>query len=171
MSLSLNCKINTFSKFDRKNYFYPDLPKGYQISQFDKPLAENGFLEIKLENGEKKKIGITRLHLEEDAGKLTHTAGGTLVDFNRSGCPLMEIVSEPDIRSAAEAVLYAKEMQKIARVVDASTADMEKGMMRFDINISVRKKGRKSLVPRWKLKILTLLNFWKRPLNLKKKDR
>jgi aspartyl-tRNA(Asn)/glutamyl-tRNA(Gln) amidotransferase subunit B len=140
--LALNCNIPRFSKFDRKNYFYPDSPKGFQISQYDKPVAENGQIIIETSEGEKT-IGITRLHLEDDAGKLTHTAAGTLCDFNRAGTPLMEIVSEPDIRSIEEASAYAREIQKIMRYVNSSDADMEKGMMRFDLNISLRPQGTK----------------------------
>ncbi|HPH17925.1 MAG TPA: Asp-tRNA(Asn)/Glu-tRNA(Gln) amidotransferase GatCAB subunit B, partial [Haliscomenobacter sp.] len=125
-SLALNCNVQNFSKFDRKNYFYPDLPKGFQISQFDKPIALNGYVDV--ENGlVNKRIRVTRLHLEDDAGKLTHVREGTLVDFNRSGAPLAEIVSEPDMSSANEASLYAREIQKILRYVGASEADMEKG--------------------------------------------
>lgn len=142
-ALALGCEIPEFSKMDRKSYFYPDLPKGFQISQYDLPVSQKGKLTITLSDGTSKEIGITRLHLEDDAGKLTHTAGGTLVDFNRSGTPLMEIVSEPDIRSTEEASLYARQLQKIMRYVGASDADMEKGMMRFDINISMRPKGQK----------------------------
>lgn len=152
-AMALNCKINTYSHFDRKNYFYPDLPKGYQISQFEFPLSEHGYIEIDLQ-GEKKRIGITRLHLEEDAGKLTHFQGGTLIDFNRAGVGLMEIVSEPDLRSAEEAVLYAKSIQKILRYMDASDADMEKGMMRFDASVSLRPKGEDKLYPRAEIKNL-----------------
>jgi aspartyl-tRNA(Asn)/glutamyl-tRNA(Gln) amidotransferase subunit B len=152
-AMALNCKINTYSHFDRKNYFYPDLPKGYQISQFEFPISEHGFVEI--EAGEKKKrIGITRLHLEEDAGKLTHFQGGTLIDFNRAGVGLMEIVSDPDLRSAEEAVLYAKCVQKILRYMEASDADMEKGMMRFDASVSLRPKGEEKLYPRAEIKNL-----------------
>lgn len=144
-ALALKCSISSPCHFDRKNYFYPDLPKGYQISQYDRPLAQNGFLEIRLKNGESKKIGITRLHLEEDTGKLTHLSDGTLIDYNRSGVPLLEIVSEPDLRSAEEASLYAQELQRMVRVVDASCADMEKGGLRFDINVSLRPRGDKAL--------------------------
>jgi aspartyl-tRNA(Asn)/glutamyl-tRNA(Gln) amidotransferase subunit B len=153
-ALALNCEIPEYCKFDRKNYFYPDLPKGYQISQFDKPLSVKGHIEIELEEGKKKKINITRLHLEDDAGKLTHVPGGTLCDYNRTGEPLMEIVSEPDIRSAEEAVLYAKEIQNILRFCGASDADMEKGMMRFDASVSIRKKGEKKLNHRSEIKNL-----------------
>lgn len=152
-AMALNCTINKYSHFDRKNYFYPDLPKGYQISQFEFPISENGFLEIQTSKGVKK-IGITRLHLEEDAGKLTHFQGGTLIDFNRAGVGLMEIVSEPDIRSAEEAVLYAKSIQQILRYTDSSDADMEKGMMRFDASISLRPLGDTTLYPRAEIKNL-----------------
>lgn len=152
-AMALNCTINKYSHFDRKNYFYPDLPKGYQISQFEFPISENGFLEIEPSTG-KKRIGITRLHLEEDAGKLTHFQGGTLIDYNRAGVGLMEIVSEPDIRSAEEAVLYAKSIQQILRYTDSSDADMEKGMMRFDASISLRPVGDTKLYHRAEIKNL-----------------
>lgn len=141
-ALSLHCEIQEFSKFDRKNYFYPDLPKGFQISQYDKPISKNGYVDIEV-NGQKKRIRINRLHLEDDAGKLIHAAGGTLCDYNRSGSPLMEIVSEPDLNSPEEASFYAEEVRRILRYIGASECDMEKGMMRFDINVSVRKKGDK----------------------------
>lgn len=150
---ALGCTIKPFSKFDRKNYFYPDLPTGYQISQFDQPISEHGQVEIELES-EKKVIGITRVHLENDAGKLTHTASGTLCDYNRAGTPLIEIVTEPDLRSPEEAQTLAKEIQKILRTVGASTADMEKGMMRFDASISMRPRGDKKLYPRTEIKNL-----------------
>ncbi|PIR54805.1 Asp-tRNA(Asn)/Glu-tRNA(Gln) amidotransferase GatCAB subunit B [Candidatus Peregrinibacteria bacterium CG10_big_fil_rev_8_21_14_0_10_36_19] len=152
-SLALNCNIPEFCKFDRKNYFYPDSPKGFQISQFDEPLAEKGFVDIEV-NGYTKKIGITRLHLEDDAGKLTHVRDGSLVDFNRAGTPLMEIVSDPDMRSAAEAAAYAREVQKILRYVGSSDADMEKGMMRFDASVSMRPVGDDKLYPRAEIKNL-----------------
>jgi aspartyl-tRNA(Asn)/glutamyl-tRNA(Gln) amidotransferase subunit B len=152
-AMALNCKVNNYSHFDRKNYFYPDLPKGYQISQFEFPLSEHGFVEINNENG-KKRIGITRLHLEEDAGKLTHFQGGTLIDFNRAGVGLMEIVSDPDLRSAEEAVAYARNIQKVLRYMEASDADMEKGMMRFDASVSLRPKGEEKLYPRAEIKNL-----------------
>jgi len=152
-SLALNCEVQEFSRFDRKNYFYPDSPRGFQISQFDQPISQNGWIEI-LVNGNSRKIRITRLHLEDDAGKLTHVSGGTLVDFNRAGTPLMEIVSEPDLRSSEEASVYAKEVQKILRYVGASEADMEKGMMRFDASVSIREKGSDKLNARSEIKNL-----------------
>ncbi len=152
-ALALNCEVPSFSKFDRKNYFYPDLPKGFQISQFDQPLAINGWVEI--DNlDKKKKIRITRLHLEDDAGKLTHVPNGTLCDYNRSGVPLMEIVSEPDLRSAEEAGAYARAMQTILRYTGASEADMEKGMMRFDASVSIRPVGDQKLYARAEIKNL-----------------
>jgi aspartyl-tRNA(Asn)/glutamyl-tRNA(Gln) amidotransferase subunit B len=144
-ALALGCEVPEFSKLDRKSYFYPDLPKGFQISQYDLPLSVKGKLTITLPDGTKKDIGITRLHIEDDAGKLTHTDSSTLVDFNRSGTPLMEVVSEPEIGSVEEASAYARQLQKIMRYVDASDADMEKGQMRFDINVSIRPKGEKKL--------------------------
>lgn len=153
-SMALNCSVAKKSKFDRKNYFYPDLPKGYQISQFDEPVATGGWLEIESSQGEKRKIGITRLHLEDDAGKLTHIEGGTLCDYNRSGIPLMEIVSDPDMRSSAEAEVYAKRLQTLLRYVGASGADMEKGMMRFDASVSIRLRGDNKLYPRAEIKNL-----------------
>jgi len=148
-ALALNCEIQLHSKFDRKNYFYPDNPKGFQISQYDEPVSKNGFIEV---GG--VRVGITRLHLEDDAGKLTHVRDGSLVDFNRAGTPLMEIVSEPDMHNAQEASAYAREIQKIVRYVGSSDADMEKGMMRFDASVSIRPKGEKKLYPRAEIKNL-----------------
>lgn len=141
--LALNCTIPNFCKFDRKHYFYPDLPKGFQITQYDEPIAIEGYMEVEA-SGEKKRIGIERLHIEEDAGKLVHTGLGTMVDYNRAGTPLMEIVSRPDIRSKEEASEYAKSIQQIMRFIGVSDADMEKGMMRFDLNISLRPVGTES---------------------------
>lgn len=153
-AIALGCNIPEYCKFDRKNYFYPDLPKGYQISQFDKPLSEKGSIEVTLESGRKKTVKITRLHLEDDAGKLTHVPGGSLVDYNRSGTPLMEIVSDPDMHSSDEAVAYAKEIQNILRFCGSSDADMEKGMMRFDASVSIRPKGEDKLYNRAEIKNL-----------------
>jgi len=150
---ALGGTIQPFSKFDRKNYFYPDLPTGYQISQFDQPISEGGAVEVEFEKGNKK-FGITRVHLENDAGKLTHTSNATLCDYNRAGTPLIEIVTEPDLRSPEEAQAFAKEVQKILRTVGASTADMEKGMMRFDASISMRPMGEDKLYPRTEIKNL-----------------
>ncbi len=141
-AMALNCRINETSIFARKNYFYPDLPKGYQISQYDKPLAEHGAIEIKI-NGGRKKIGITRLHLEEDAGKSLHegfanSSETTAVDLNRSGVPLIEIVSEPDITSPDEAYEYLTRLKEIILYTGVSDCNMEEGSLRCDGNISVR---------------------------------
>jgi aspartyl-tRNA(Asn)/glutamyl-tRNA(Gln) amidotransferase subunit B len=145
-ALALNCEIPPFSKFDRKNYFYPDLPKGYQISQYDLPLSRNGFLEFEV-NGEVKRCGITRVHLEEDTGKLLHEgaiheAQSSLVNFNRSGVPLMEIVSEPDLRSADDAREYVMRLRAILQYVGVNNGDMESGQLRCDANVSLRPAGR-----------------------------
>jgi aspartyl-tRNA(Asn)/glutamyl-tRNA(Gln) amidotransferase subunit B len=147
--LALNCEIAHYSKFDRKQYFYPDLDKAYQISQFDLPVCGKGWLDIKLEDGQIKRIGITRIHIEEDAGKLLHTASGgqisaaesSLVDYNRAGVPLIEIVSEPDIRSPEEAVAYLDALKEILRYLGVSDCNMEEGSLRCDANVSVMKKG------------------------------
>lgn len=152
-ALALHCEIPEFSKFDRKNYFYPDLPKGFQISQYDQPVSKKGWLQIDV-GGEMKKINITRLHLEDDAGKLSHIEDGTLCDYNRSGIALMEIVSEPELRSSAEAGAYARAMQTILRYVGSSDADMEKGKMRFDASVSLRLRGENKLNPRAEIKNL-----------------
>lgn len=134
--LALNCQIASHSKFDRKNYFYPDLPKGYQISQYDRPLCYGGYVEIN-----QQRTGITRVHLEEDTGKLIHPAGQdySLIDYNRSGVPLMEMVTQPDIHSAAQAKEFAQELQRIFRTLNISDADMEKSQMRCEVNISLSK--------------------------------
>lgn len=146
--LALNCKINTNSHMDRKNYVYPDLPKAYQISQFDEPLCEEGY--IILDSG--KKIGITRIHIEEDAGKLVHENGRTFIDYNRGGIPLIEIVSEPDISSPEEAREYAQKLQIIMRYAGISDCKMQEGSMRCDINLSLREKGQKELGTRTETK-------------------
>lgn len=139
--LALNCSISMDSKNDRKNYFYPDLPKSYQISQFDKPLCNNGYIEIEDDNGNPKKIRILRIHIEEDSGKLNHNefVGGALVDLNRAGVPLIEIVSEPDIRSSGEADRYLKKLKSILQYIEVSDCKMEEGSYRADVNVSVHK--------------------------------
>lgn len=149
MGLALNCTIDEWSQFDRKHYFYPDLPKGYQISQLDHPIAKEGYIEITKADGTKKKILIQRAHLEEDAGKNIHPEGlaYSLVDYNRAGTPLLEIVTHPCIESAEEARKYLEELQRIARYVGASDADMEKGSMRCEPSISVRMPGEEGLPP------------------------
>lgn len=142
VGLVLNCTINHFNQFARKNYFYPDLTKGYQISQHEEPIATNGWLDVILPSGATKRIGIRRVHMEEDPGKLTHAEnGGSLVDYNRSGVPLLEIVSEPDIRSAEEATAYATQLRQILRYLDINSGDLEKGVMRVEPNISLRPVG------------------------------
>lgn len=142
MGLATNCKINEKSIFARKNYFYPDLPKNYQISQYEEPICEHGFLMIEKNDGSKKKIGITRIHMEEDAGKSIHDFGDeTMIDLNRTGTPLMEIVSEPDLRSAEEAYLYLNKMRQILTYLDICDGNMEEGSLRCDANISIRLKG------------------------------
>ncbi|WP_168119905.1 Asp-tRNA(Asn)/Glu-tRNA(Gln) amidotransferase subunit GatB [Paenibacillus sp. HB172176] len=152
-AMALNCRIADISKFDRKNYFYPDSPKAYQISQFDQPIGEHGWLDIEV-NGETKRIGITRLHLEEDAGKLTHVDGGyaSLVDFNRVGTPLVEIVSEPDIRTPEEAKAYLEKLRAIMLYCEVSDVKMEEGSLRCDANISLRPWGQKEFGTRAELK-------------------
>src|SRR3954464_3715525 len=144
-AIALHCKINPFSRFARKNYFYPDLPKGYQISQYDQPLAEHGYVDV-IVGSEKKRIGVTRVHMEDDAGKSIHDGlkdsdRYTYVDLNRSGTPLIEIVSEPDIRSSDEAYAYLTELKQMMQFVAVSDCDMEKGQLRCDANVSVRLKG------------------------------
>jgi aspartyl-tRNA(Asn)/glutamyl-tRNA(Gln) amidotransferase subunit B len=151
--LALNCAINRKVKFDRKNYFYPDCPKAYQISQFDYPINKDGFIMIPVEGG-KKKIGITRAHLEEDAGKLLHEADCSLVDYNRAGTPLLEIVSEPDLRSPQEAYDYLQTLKLIISYLDVSDCDMEKGSLRCDANVSIRPDGQRELGTKTELKNL-----------------
>src|SRR3989344_5126154 len=157
VGLALNCQVAEYSKFDRKNYFYPDLPKGYQISQFDMPINGRGQMELTV-NGQTRTIGIPRAHLEEDAGKLMHGKGFSLVDYNRAGTPLLEIVSEPDIRSSEEAKQYLQELQNIMRYLGVSDADMEKGHLRCDANISLRKVG-ESKLPAYKVEVKNMNSF------------
>ena len=151
--LATNCEISRNSKNDRKNYFYPDLPKAYQISQYDKPLCEHGYVEIDTKEG-KKKIRLTRIHIEEDAGKLNHDefAGGSLVDLNRAGVPLIEIVSEPDLRSSEEAEEYLRKLKSILEYIEVSDCKMQEGSYRADVNVSVRKKGDTKLGTRTEMK-------------------
>ncbi len=156
---AVNATVHKKSIFNRKNYFYPDLPKGYQISQFEIPIVENGELYIDFEDGSTKRIGITRAHLEEDAGKNIHHGDESHVDLNRAGTPLLEIVSEPDIRSAQEAILYLKKLHAIVRYLDISDANMQEGSFRCDVNISVRPKGDEKLYTRVEVKNMNSFRF------------
>ncbi len=166
VGLALNCRINPFIKFDRKNYFYPDLPKDYQISQFALPLAQDGHLDIVVD-GKEKRVGITRAHLEEDAGKLVHDAPGncSLVDYNRTGTPLIEIVSEPDMRSAEEAHAYLTALKLTLSYLGVSDCDMEKGSLRCDANVSIRPVGQKEFGTRAELKNLNSFSAVKRAID------
>ncbi|WP_141430390.1 Asp-tRNA(Asn)/Glu-tRNA(Gln) amidotransferase subunit GatB [Bacillus sp. 03113] len=157
-AMALNCQIPTETKFDRKNYFYPDNPKAYQISQFDKPIGEHGWIDIEVD-GYKKRIGITRVHLEEDAGKLNHGYGYSLVDYNRQGTPLIEIVSEPDLRTANEAYAYLEKLKSIIQYTGVSDCKMEEGSLRCDANISIRPVGQKEFGTKTELKNLNSFNF------------
>ena len=152
-ALALNCTIQPVNVFSRKSYFYPDLPKGYQISQYDLPLSRDGYLEIETGAGVKR-IGITRVHLEEDTGKLYHMAGGALVDYNRAGVPLLEIVSEPDLRTIEEIKAYATALRDILIYLGVNSGDMEKGVMRFEANVSIRPEGSDALSTRTEIKNL-----------------
>lgn len=149
VGLATNCQINQYSKFDRKNYFYPDNPQNYQISQLYLPICHDGGVEIETESGGKKTIGIHEIHMEEDAGKLVHDdwEGVSLVDYNRSGVPLIEIVSEPDMRSAEEVIAYLEKLRMTIQYLGASDCKMQEGSMRADVNLSVRERAPKSLVP------------------------
>jgi len=154
VALALGCEIQPHNIFARKNYFYPDLPKGYQISQYELPIGRHGHLDVALPGGQTKRIGIRRVHMEEDTGKLTHQGGGSLVDYNRSGVPLLEIVSEPDIRSGEEARAYATRIRQILRYLDVNSGDMEKGVLRIEPNISIRPRGSDAYGTRIELKNL-----------------
>ena len=158
LGLALNCDVKTHSVFSRKNYFYPDLPKGYQISQFDEPICENGEIEIFVD-GEHKKIGITRAHLEEDAGKSTHHGDHTLINLNRAGVPLIEIVSEPDIKTPAEAAEYARSIRRILRYLEVCDGNLEEGSMRCDCNISIMPKGSKEFGTKVEIKNVNSFRF------------
>ncbi|UOQ48963.1 Asp-tRNA(Asn)/Glu-tRNA(Gln) amidotransferase subunit GatB [Gracilibacillus caseinilyticus] len=168
-SMAINCDIATNTKFDRKNYFYPDNPKAYQISQFDQPIGENGWIDIEV-NGEKKRIGITRLHLEEDAGKLTHGEDGySTVDYNRQGTPLVEIVSEPDIRTPEEAYAYLEKLKNIIQYTGVSDCKMEEGSLRCDANISIRPVGQEEFGTKTELKNLNSFSFVQKGLEFEEK--
>ncbi|MDA3897453.1 MAG: Asp-tRNA(Asn)/Glu-tRNA(Gln) amidotransferase subunit GatB, partial [Desulfobacteraceae bacterium] len=161
MALATNCTITRENRFARKNYFYPDLPKGYQISQYEFPIAEHGHINITLESGEQKRIGITRIHMEEDAGKLIHDPGrpASKVDYNRTGTPLIEIVSEPDLRSAEEAGAYLRQIRSILRYLGISDGNMEEGSFRCDANVSIRPKGTEPFGTRAELKNLNSFKY------------
>ena len=162
IGLSLNCRINKLTKFSRKHYFYPDLPKGYQISQFDDPLCEDGFMRI----SDEKKISIVRAHLEEDAGKTIHTIeGDALIDYNRSGAPLLEIVTGPDMDSSSEAITYLNSLKETIIALNASDCDMEKGNLRVDLNISVMKEGDGKLGTRREVKNLNSFRNVEKAIN------
>ena len=167
--LGLNCTINPESQWSRKNYFYPDLPKGYQISQYDRPLAEHGFIEIHV-NGERKKIGVQRIHMEEDAGKSLHegfpdSARNTYLDYNRSGVPLVEIVTRPDIRSSEEAYDYLTRLKEILEYLDVCDGNMEEGSLRCDANVSIRLKGAEKFGTRTELKNINSFRFVRKAID------
>lgn len=162
-AIALNCEVAEVTKFDRKNYFYPDNPKAYQISQFDQPIGEHGWIEIEV-GGKKKKIGITRIHMEEDAGKLTHKGNYSLCDYNRQGTPLVEIVSEPDITSPEEAYAYLEKLKSIIQYTGVSDCKMEEGSLRCDANISLKPVGQKEFGTKTELKNLNSFNFVRKGL-------
>ncbi len=164
--LAMNCEISRYSRFARKNYFYPDLPKGYQISQYELPICEHGWVEIAAEEGGTKRVGITRIHMEEDAGKNIHEENSpySLVDLNRTGVPLMEIVSEPDIRSPGEAVEYMKKLRAILRYLGVCDGNMEQGSLRCDANVSVREAGSAGLGVKVEVKNINSFKFVERAL-------
>src|SRR5216683_3319369 len=158
--LATHCEIAPYSIFDRKSYFYPDLPKGYQISQYETPICKSGYIDLPADgDAEPRRIRLTRIHIEEDAGKNIHAAGASLIDFNRSGVPLIEIVSEPDLRSSADAGAYLRQLRAILRYVDASDGKMEEGSFRCDCNVSVRKKGATEFGTRTEIKNLNSFRF------------
>ncbi len=169
VGLALNCEIPPINQFARKNYFYPDLPKGYQISQYDRPLAVNGHINIELEDGASKRVRVRRAHMEEDTGKLSHIMGGSLVDYNRAGVPLLEIVSEPDISSAEEAEAYARKLRSILRYLGVNSGDMSKGLLRFEANVSVLHKNDTKLRERTEIKNLNSIRNMGRAINFEAK--
>ena len=168
--LALNCDIQKYNKFDRKNYFYPDLSKNYQISQFDRPICLGGHIDIVVD-GEHKRIGVTRIHMEEDAGKLNHsgatisTSDSSAVDYNRAGVPLIEIVSEPDMRSAAEARAYMENLKAILEYTDVCDCKMQEGSLRCDANISIMPEGAKEFGTRAEIKNLNSFRALERAIN------
>src|SRR5271157_5884064 len=168
-AMAPNCRVRPVSRFARKNYFYPDLPKGYQISQYEEPLAEHGWVEIQVD-GAPKRIGITRVHMEDDAGKSIHegfrdSTRYTYVDLNRSGTPLIEIVTEPDMRSPDEAYAFLTELKQRLQYIEVSTCDMEKGHLRCDANVSVRPRGEEKLGTKAEVKNLNSFRFLKMALD------
>ena len=156
--IATNCSISRYSGQDRKNYFYPDLPKAYQISQYDRPLCRDGYVDIKTESG-RRRIGIERIHIEEDAGKLIHDVRGTLIDFNRCGVPLIEIVSKPDIRSSEEAREYLRSLRTLMLYAGVSDCKMNEGSLRCDVNISVRPRGDEGFGVRCEIKNINSFSF------------
>ncbi|MCE2489122.1 MAG: Asp-tRNA(Asn)/Glu-tRNA(Gln) amidotransferase subunit GatB [Anaerolineae bacterium] len=165
VGLALNCEIPPLNRFDRKSYFYPDLPKGYQISQYEHPLAVNGHVDIELADGGCKRIRVRRAHMEEDTGKLTHVAGGySLVDYNRAGVPLLEIVTEPDLASAAEAGAFARDLRAILRWLGVNSGDMSKGVLRFEANVSLRQPDDADLRTRTEIKNLNSIRHMTRAI-------
>ncbi len=165
VGLALHCEIPPFNQFARKNYFYPDLPKGYQISQYEHPLAVNGFLDIELSDGSSKRIRIRRAHMEEDTGKLTHVGDGSLVDYNRAGVPLLEIVTEPDIFSSEEAEAYARKLRAILQFLGVNHGDMSKGVLRFEANVSVMHESDSAYRTRTEIKNLNSIRSMVRAID------
>src|SRR5437868_4807574 len=163
--LAISAEIPEATKFDRKNYPYPDLVKGYQISQYDLPLVKGGWVEISADGAEPRRINLERVHLEEDTGKLTHVPGGSLIDFNRSGVPLMEMVTQPDLRTPSEARAYLQKLRAILRTLAVSDADMEKGQLRCDVNVSLRPKGESKLGTKVEVKNLNSFRSGQRALD------
>jgi aspartyl-tRNA(Asn)/glutamyl-tRNA(Gln) amidotransferase subunit B len=169
VGLALHCEIPPYNQFARKNYFYPDLPKGYQISQYDHPLAVNGYIDIDLEDGSSKRIRVRRAHMEEDTGKLTHAGSSSLVDYNRAGVPLLEIVTEPDINSSAEAEAYARKLRTILQFLGVNHGDMSKGVLRFEANVSVLHKDDTELRQRTEIKNLNSIRSMVRAIDFEVK--
>lgn len=165
VGLALHCEIPPYNQFARKNYFYPDLPKGYQISQFDRPLAVNGYMDIELSDGSSKRIRVRRAHMEEDTGKLTHVGDGSLVDYNRAGVPLLEIVTEPDIFNSEEAEAYARKLRALLQFLGVNHGDMSKGVLRFEANVSVMHKDDTEFRQRTEIKNLNSIRSMVRAID------